>query len=949
MEHAVCQQTMTVEDTIMLDAVPDQDDVTMMTHEPAAVLEPIPKSPSAMPAEDAGTLQESASKVNKETMIFIEQHSSSEDPPSVNVDSPRSSPEWQEVEKSDMMSFCSDDSLNFDSEDEVTLPETDPLTMMTTTTTTTSRLFDEGRLKASIQAGSTTLDKIAGKDVCLVIGKTGSGKSSLVQGIAGKKFRAVEHIAVSRGENFDRLVFEAEDPLEGFEIGHEKASKTSAINCLERKTGKRDPEVMFYVDSPGFEDTNGLEVDIATSIMIAQVAKQCKSLRFVILINYASLIETRGDAMRAVLKIIRTFVQDFEARKKSFAFLFSHTNEFFSQDSKEASWHLHNEIVHIHKGTTDEDVNAVLRFIMKSLEKNYPYVQIFHPLTFEFARLTKFVESNKQLEPVKNADLTANCALTVASQSTLRGEVKSKLLEMKYLLSKSPVATAQVKDIMETLEYLGEFVGSVDVQTAALDCKDCIERFCLQEILLVDALIERGTNVDEHFTREDAEKLRHAMHHLFELKGFSADHFSKRLVQQLRAYKETILKERCDDSFRGVSQRLASLQAWAQEFPELKGFHEELICHYNGLLIGYETQLSDFVSSADLNDLIDGGLAALLENSKVVGSIADHQEPLSAHGLQVASVIDVFKETKKHILSVILEWQEKFAHGMQSDELSLEELSGFANRLKALVILQEVDLDIKHSAKPLLENIKSRVIGYFQESASNWNSSSDLCQESCERIKVLQKGASYFDKLCGFKDPEWRETQFACATVLSVSRSALSQKAQSMSEQSKLVEKHGFINGASEGQAILSLDKCACFDELFDFKDRFLKNVSISSHRKYSKRMTQVQKQVNESLHNLVDPNADSLKALDSLKASYNEIHQISVFATIIGNREFARFEEHVRSELCTFLEKMDRRSKSILIKWSEAIQEQNFDKVRTETMKIDSHCSKFWMFFRKG
>jgi hypothetical protein len=105
----------------------------------------------------------------------------------------------------------------------------------------------------------------------------------------------------------------------------------------------------MFVDSPGFEDTGGPEGDIATSVLLSQVASRCKSLRFVIMINYVSLLEDRGGSMRSVLKLIRSFTGDFDKDKRNFMFLFTHSNEIkiVPDDIDGAKVCLYDEIVSI--------------------------------------------------------------------------------------------------------------------------------------------------------------------------------------------------------------------------------------------------------------------------------------------------------------------------------------------------------------------------------------------------------------------------------------------------------------------------------------------------------------------------------------------------------------------------------------------------------------------------
>ena len=54
-----------------------------------------------------------------------------------------------------------------------------------------------------------------------------------------------------------KTVFEAEDALPAFEIGHTMKSKTSSINALLR--GKGDAEIV-YLDSPGVEGRSRMDV-----------------------------------------------------------------------------------------------------------------------------------------------------------------------------------------------------------------------------------------------------------------------------------------------------------------------------------------------------------------------------------------------------------------------------------------------------------------------------------------------------------------------------------------------------------------------------------------------------------------------------------------------------------------------------------------------------------------
>ena len=108
-----------------------------------------------------------------------------------------------------------------------------------------------GRL---IAAAEPTLPHLVGKNVVVMLGRTGAGKSTFVHTVAGRPLHRRQYRSAEDGT--ERDVFEAEAPLEGFVIGHEQASQTKCIRHFVRDGGapayaEGDPAVV-YLDSPGY-------------------------------------------------------------------------------------------------------------------------------------------------------------------------------------------------------------------------------------------------------------------------------------------------------------------------------------------------------------------------------------------------------------------------------------------------------------------------------------------------------------------------------------------------------------------------------------------------------------------------------------------------------------------------------------------------------------------------
>ena len=123
-----------------------------------------------------------------------------------------------------------------------------------------SKAFDMDLLVGSIERGEPALERAVGRDVVLVVGKTGTGKSTLIQGLAGRCIRPTVHKSQGCGRTVEKRVYEASNALPGFEIGHVKTSMTRHINCYERRlddgwvsgeeSQKGGDGGLVYIDSP---------------------------------------------------------------------------------------------------------------------------------------------------------------------------------------------------------------------------------------------------------------------------------------------------------------------------------------------------------------------------------------------------------------------------------------------------------------------------------------------------------------------------------------------------------------------------------------------------------------------------------------------------------------------------------------------------------------------------
>ena len=135
--------------------------------------------------------------------------------------------------------------------------------------------------------------KVEGKEIILVIGGTGSGKSTFINYLAGRTMRPVTGVGLEP-------CVEAENPISEIGHGHNSITKTPKVFT--------DEHGLTYCDCPGLFDTEGTEAEIRNIFSIKYIASFAASVKAVVLIfNYHSLLSERDKNIRETMDIVHNF------------------------------------------------------------------------------------------------------------------------------------------------------------------------------------------------------------------------------------------------------------------------------------------------------------------------------------------------------------------------------------------------------------------------------------------------------------------------------------------------------------------------------------------------------------------------------------------------------------------------------------------------------------------
>ena len=172
---------------------------------------------------------------------------------------------------------------------------------------------------AALQALEALEDQgsiLDGTNAVFMVGPTGVGKSLTLNFLA-----ECEIAEVVDEDGFDHLdVAEADAPQRVSTVGHEVASKTKELRAFHDKISN-----LAFCDTPGFEDTEGVDSDLVNAVTITSAVRRPATVRLVVLISVKGLLAgARDDYFGKILPVLCKFLGDVPKHQQSVLVFFTH-------------------------------------------------------------------------------------------------------------------------------------------------------------------------------------------------------------------------------------------------------------------------------------------------------------------------------------------------------------------------------------------------------------------------------------------------------------------------------------------------------------------------------------------------------------------------------------------------------------------------------------------------
>lgn len=161
-----------------------------------------------------------------------------------------------------------------------------------------------------IEKFESAVNLVAGKDIVLILGETGAGKSTTIHFLAGSEMEEIDF------DGFDHIhPIRASPFVSGLKVGASTQSVTKSLTAVAL------PNDVIICDTPGFGDTSGPETDIANGIGMIQCLCQANSVKPVMILSEGNMDRLRG--VRKMKTVMNAMLVDVRALLPSMTYFFT--------------------------------------------------------------------------------------------------------------------------------------------------------------------------------------------------------------------------------------------------------------------------------------------------------------------------------------------------------------------------------------------------------------------------------------------------------------------------------------------------------------------------------------------------------------------------------------------------------------------------------------------------
>ena len=420
---------------------------------------------------------------------------------------------------------------------------------------------------------------ISNQDIVLLVGVTGSGKSTTVQFLTGAKMKNtrveivpgkfLEHVSIDSPITNPTLAGVITSPLSKSTTQFLLPITVQLKDLLaDYETGE-----IILCDAPDFDDTSGPEVDIANAVGVLQALKTCKSVKILALSSCRSLDDERN-GIETLIRVLIKMISGIEDRLDGVLYGFtkypSQTDIHALLVELKASRVNQNPLLR-----TDNTFLTVLTDMIKKAEKT---VEKVNPIDDDPKNLIKKLRS-----------LNGICYPGEVFRFSTNEETKAKIEQQIHRYAMSITSALKQKDIalvtyhLDNFKMLSEWIKQDFVQDAYADSIRALSDHVGQYCGNVTERLTRLLASQDRLTEEDVKEFTTAHHYLQQLQNLRGhlgsnlapvelftDHMLSQLEKRNLVLHEEVLYN------PSIGTYLDNLHLLRQPFPRLDSAYRKM-------------------------------------------------------------------------------------------------------------------------------------------------------------------------------------------------------------------------------------------------------------------------------------------------------------------------------------------------------------------------------------
>jgi len=351
---------------------------------------------------------------------------------------------------------------------------------------------DLAKLLELVNLNRDNLNPIEDKNVVILLGDTGAGKSLTLHFLASSKIEMTKEglVIVKCKDELEMVVTKA---------SHVSVTRTIVPVLVEYDGGTKS---CIFCDAPGFEDTAGPEQDIANGITISHSLRKCKSLKPLILLS-KNTMGNRWEGTEKMALLLDRLFDSFDIHLESCSLIFTkYAKDEFELMLNQAKLVLKEIEEEEEKGEPPrEQFRKMLSFVISEMSQNRAL--ILNPITDSREDILRILEMKTPLGKL-------NCVLKdTASQvniNHLKSQLQHDLTRLKAAIEESDVPflvykTTQLVQLSKVVA-LDECVHSVTL------AKDSLHDSMKQTVCNFEKTLSSFSSLP-HFKDSDCVDLQH--------------------------------------------------------------------------------------------------------------------------------------------------------------------------------------------------------------------------------------------------------------------------------------------------------------------------------------------------------------------------------------------------------------------------------------------------------